>query len=393
MHKNPFSPSFSIRPERFYGRKRELELMRSALDNPDSSHRFLFLTGTRGCGKTSLLHQFVLIAEEGKWATLETTYRDAVEALQGYTGAGTSTTTKSFSPSLSADGASISALEISNSKTEQPAVHFAHALVDRLGKAKRSNGLFIAIDEIQKISEQDMEEICHAVQAAKTQGLPIALVLAGLPGAYGRIRRYRGCTFTQRMERCRLGMMGISDTDGFLRTMFALIPEMRMRNETIDEIAQFTAGHPYLMQLVGSHLYDVAAETGIAQNGARVEINKALTHEAERRALADYQRNILDNLLHGLRNGTKAYLRAMCDICDESSTARTSDIARALGKTLQECSEARARVIDLQLAVPSGHGELRFELPYFPLAFERADVETCPDPSDTWKPRKTPFAT
>ena len=396
MHDNPFSPSFSIRPERFFGRERELDLIRKALRNPDSPHRFLFLTGTRGSGKTSLLHQFARIStQEMGWLAIECTYQDCMEQLRSFAKLrATRTRRSSVNPSISVAGVSSSAFAKDLESSELPEEHLARSFVEQVAKLKHSTGLLVLIDEVQKIAVKDMEEICHAMQAAKTAGLNVSLVMAGLPVSYAKIRRYPGCTFVQRMKRCRLGMMGVAETKGFLELMFGLVPEISLDASTLDELASFSGGHPYLLQLLGSYAYEVALEEVRAHEAEIVVLDAHMAREAERRAIADYQRNVLANLLIGLRRGTLEYLRAICDVCDDQSTARSADVASALGKTLQECSSQRARVIDLQLALNVGRGLLRLSLPYLPLAFdESADSDKLegPDPADTWIPRKVPF--
>ena len=392
MHHNPFSPTFSIRPERFFGRNQELEMMRRALSNPDSPYRSLFLTGTRGCGKTSLMHQFALIAEvELGWTVIESTYQDCMEQLGDFAGIRKShVRRKAIDPSIAVAGISVSGLSASRESTEPPSQHLAPAFVSSASKKKHA-GVMITIDEVQKIEEHDMEEVCHAVQAAKTAGLNVALVIAGLPNAYAKIRRYPGCTFVQRMKRYRLGMMSVTETRGFLTSMFALVPEMEVESEALEELAAFSGGHPYLLQLLGSYSYDVSFEQETAHDAQVVLLAPAMVREAERRAFADYQENVLANLLIGLRPGSRSYLRALCDACDEKSTARTADVASRLGKTLQECSPQRARIIDLQLAIPVGRGLLRLALPYLPSAFEEVSEDEQAPPEDTWIPRKTPF--
>ena len=393
MHKNPFSPSFSIRPERFYGRRRELSIMSEALSNPDSANRYLFVTGTRGSGKTSLLHQFCLLAQESGWTVLEATYQNAMEVLRAYGKADTNSDKRlSVAPAISAVGVSASLFEMTHAESSGTVGHLAQSFVREASRPRHRGGTFIAIDEVQKISEQDMEEICHAVQQAKTNGLNVALVIAGLPASYQRIRNFRGCTFVQRMARLRLGMMGVAETMGFLQAMFALVPEISIAEGQRAELAQFSAGHPYLLQLLGSSLYETASElVGDLPTGTVTMRDEAI-RDAEQCALGAYQRNVLHTLLSDTREGTRAYVRAMCEVCDENSTAYTSAIAHALGKTVRECSPSRARVIDLQLAYPVERGKLRFAVPYVPLVFASSDESNSPDPADTWAPRAHPFA-
>jgi len=393
MHPNPFSPSFSIRPDRFYGRKQELLRMDKALDNSDSPERFLFVTGTRGCGKTSLLHQYASIATSHGWTALETTYQDALEVMRTY-GRADLTVNKELrlAPSVSAVGVSASLFGTNTTSEQGPVEHLANPLVSRLLKERHAEGLFVTIDEIQKISERDMEEISYAVQAAKTRGLNIALVLAGLPASYQKIRQFRGCTFVQRMKRHKLGMMDVDETIGFLHNMFALVPEINLSQTQIDEIAQFSSGHPYLLQLLGNYIYEVVDEISTLRITSPMDIDDQSVREAERRAIDSYRQNVLRTVLSDARRGTREYLRAMYEVCDDFSTASTSDIAQRLGKTLQECSSVRARVIDLQLVDPIKRGMLQFSVPYLALVFNDSENDDESQRSEnTWSPRTLPF--
>ena len=106
MHPNPFSPSFSIHPSFFFGRSEYIARFESALDTPGSAARFFFLTGTRGCGKTSLLHQYALRAAERRWEVIEATSSDALAQLLHYVGIDKKRLkTKSFEPGISIAGA------------------------------------------------------------------------------------------------------------------------------------------------------------------------------------------------------------------------------------------------------------------------------------------------
>jgi len=388
MHNNPFSPSFSIRPERFFGRSQELDLMRSALGNPDSPNRFLFVTGTRGCGKTSLLHQFALLARQDHWTVLETTYRDALSELRRFANGSSSQRREvTLKPTVNLAGVSATFAKSPDHNDTRNDESVAAALVRRLSKTRLADGLMVAIDEIQKIPETHMEEICHAIQAAKTQGYDIALILSGLPSAYQKIRHYPGCTFIQRMRRLRLGMLGKADTCDLLLGTFARVPELVVGQDSVDELAAFSAGHPYLLQLAGSKACEVAFEATSGLGLEVIRMGEELLREAEARALPDYQENVLFNLLRHTRTGTIDYLKAMCEVADATSTASTSAIARQLGRTPKECSATRSRVIDLQLVDPIARGKLRFSLPYMPLAFERARDDALPMPEDTLAPR------
>ena len=68
---NPFNPSFGGKPQCFFGRRRELDIVSDALENPNSPYRALFFTGNRGCGKTALLERLSGLASGAGWLCVD----------------------------------------------------------------------------------------------------------------------------------------------------------------------------------------------------------------------------------------------------------------------------------------------------------------------------------
>lgn len=61
---NLFTPAFGGLPQVFFGRKSELDFAQAALGNENSPHKAFFITGNRGCGKTTLLERVSRLAAE-----------------------------------------------------------------------------------------------------------------------------------------------------------------------------------------------------------------------------------------------------------------------------------------------------------------------------------------
>ena len=74
MLDNPFSPIFGGKPDVFFGRDRILNLFNLAMVDKGSDDRALFITGTRGCGKTALLEQFSIRAGQTKRTVIDLGY-------------------------------------------------------------------------------------------------------------------------------------------------------------------------------------------------------------------------------------------------------------------------------------------------------------------------------
>ena len=66
MFSNPFSPIFGGKPDVFFGREEIIKLFEHAMIDVGSDDRSLFITGTRGSGKTALLEQLSIRAAAQK---------------------------------------------------------------------------------------------------------------------------------------------------------------------------------------------------------------------------------------------------------------------------------------------------------------------------------------
>lgn len=228
----------------------------------------------------------------------------------------------------------------------------------------------------------DAENLCAAVQLALRKGLPIMLVLAGLPGAKERVASYPGCTFMQRTFDMRIGSMQVDETLDAFDTAFKMMPECRMSDDALWESGLFSQGYPYLMQLVGYYAVERAFEGRAARKAA---IDADLVRSVEPTALAAYRENVLAPILSGLSARQSSYLRAMCEVADEHGRVGTGEVARRLGMTQQQLSSYRRRLIDRRLIEPDGHGYARFTLPHID-AYYTADTAALErrDPSQQW---------
>ena len=387
MHQNPFSPSFSIHPDMFFGRKDYLRKFERALETPGSADRFFFLTGTRGCGKTSLLHQYALLAGKRRWEVVETTSTDALDQLLHYAGLDqTKTAERAIAPEIKAGGAAVSLGSATSSRVthESPRL-LTRELCRKVRSQKIKQGLAIIVDEAQKIRRDDIVMIGNAVQQARSEGLEVALVLGGLPNAYSKIRAYRDCTFLRRMRREELWCMKRSETLDFLAAMFARVPEISIVEEQIAAIGQFCGGHPYLLQLVGDEVYKAVNRTYAPDAGMTIAVPDALIDEAQDRALIPYKENVLDDVLTGSHESTREYIRAAFDARDATGLINVADVNARIGDTPANMNSRRAYALNTQVLRKAGRGRLRFALPHFERYFSQADDDAEEAYDDEWE--------
>ena len=391
---NPFSPAFGAAPACFFGRKEYLELVERAMANPNDLHRVFFLVGTRGAGKTVLLHRMAEMARDKGWLAYEMhsshaareLYDNLIENVRGRR------TRVVVSPKVELPGGvSASVLEAAHERGDSASPLLAKTLIERCSALGKHGGIFIAIDEAQKLDREDAVEICVAVQSARVQGLPVMLVMTGLPETKEKIARYDGVTFMRRARRVVLGPLTKTETREAFAKSFAMVPEIEMPREHIESLAHFTQGHPYLMQLVGHYVYEninllygLSLESGV-QSITPTEDELGVAKE---QAYWTYREDVLRPILMPLSDGVRAYLEAIVSSMDATGVmASGGDIARVLGKaSAGDVSYYRERVIELCLVKSGGTGKLRFLLPYIPRAL-RDEEPSLPqaDPEDEWE--------
>ncbi len=376
---NPFTPAFGGKPRLFFGRHRELMLIEEALRNESSPYRTMFLTANRGYGKTALLEQASLMARREHWLTVDVHSANAATAIiKQLVGGTVHSTEKTIEPQ--AMGMSLGGIR-STIVREYDASDLSDILLRTCSELVAKKGVFISIDEVQKISERDMESICAAVQMSMRKGMPVMLLLAGLPGAKEKVSSYAGCTFMQRAWEVRLDSLLIDETVEAFRMPLDGVGSLAVDEDALWELAQYSLGFPYLIQLLGYYLVDAY---GSEQSMPPQPIGIKEAASVEPSAFQAYIENVLEPVVRPLGKGLQEYLKAAARLLDEDGSASTSEIAAALGKTLQQCSVARDRLLAHRLIAEDGRGYVRFAMPHLS-AFLREKPEPEPaSPANTW---------
>jgi hypothetical protein len=380
--RNPFTPSFGGLPEYFAGRTDLIRRVENALEDAGSPDRALFLTGCRGSGKTALLERLSICAREGHWYTIDVHSSHAESSIQNSLDSMGLVGKVQITPSVSLPGVQLKGEGSIRKEASDSAL--TERLVDACGRLSGHNGIFITIDEVQKIAESDMEEVCSAVQMARRKGLPVSLVLAGLPRSKELVASYGGCTFMQRVEDVRIGGLLVRETVEAFRDQLGLIPDLKVDDDVVESLANMSQGYPYLIQLVGYCFVKSLAEAfpvGVVCPSA----DDAAVIEDE--VYETYRRNVLMPSTKGLRREALQYMRAVARLQDDEGFTRTSDIAHELGKQQKQLSTCRKSLVERRLILPVGHGKVCFGLPYLTRFSLEKHVEEGPDLRGRWVPR------
>ena len=361
MFKNPFSPIFGGKPDVFFGRERILDLFDHAMIDAGSDDRAMFITGTRGCGKTALLEQLSIRAATQKKAVIdlgpENTILQLIHAL-----AGSDEMTKTVGPQANVNilgiGAGVSMGSVS--KTERIGREDLQTLLlEACSKSK--NGILVTVDEVQKVPIEDMSSLCNAFQMASRKGYDIMLVVAGLPYAYADIIKHEGCTYLRRSSHEELGLFTWEEADSAFKKVFSGIKGLNIDSSMVEELNRVSFGHPYLMQLLGYHLIKNINES---ESGKKHTVTQEEIQKAVKNAVFAYEQRALKPLVEELPGNEKTYLIKMNECLDSDRLATTIDIARVLGVTQNKLSRQRAYLINHGIIASPERGKVMFCIPY-----------------------------
>ena len=361
MFNNPFSPIFGGKPGVFFGRSTILSRFDLAMIDKGSDDRALFFTGTRGSGKTTLLEQLSIKARNTGRVVIDLGPEDTIAQLI-HELAGFDEKTDTISPQASitifGTGGGISAGTVS--KTRRIGRESLQSLILE-ACAKSTKGLFVTVDEVQKVPIEDISALCNAFQMASRKGHDIMLAVAGLPYSHTEITRHEGCTYLRRSAHEELGLFGWEETADAYEKVFSAIKGLQVDQKYIEQLNLKSYGHPYLMQLLGYHLILHVNET---TNKKMHTVNEEDIEKAVTRALLTYDNRALKPLLDELPDAERKYLKAMSCCLNDDRLAPTSSVARKLGSSTSKLSRVRARLIDNGIIGAPERGYLMFCIPY-----------------------------
>lgn len=361
MFSNPFSPIFGGKPNVFFGREKIINLFDHAMIDAGSDDRAIFITGTRGSGKTALLEQLSIRATAKKRKVIdlgpENTISQLIHVLNGY-----DEVTKTVNPQANVSafgvGAGISGKSVS--KTEHIGRdNLQQILIDACKDYKK--GLLVTVDEIQKVPIEDVSSLCNAFQMASRKGCDIMLAVAGLPYAFSKVIRHEGCTYLRRASHEEIGLFTWEETSDSFEKMFSRIKGLDVSSDIIEKLNTASYGHPYIMQLLGYHLI-LHINDHVSSKIHSVTDDE--TETAITNAIFAYEQRALKPLIDELPNNEKTYLIKMSECLNSDRLADTSEIASSLGVTINKVSRQRAYLIDHGIIASPEYGKVMFCIPY-----------------------------
>ena len=290
----PFFAAYGHKPARLLGRDQQISDFMNALGTkPGDWHRTCLVSGYKGMGKSAL------VAELCEWAE-----------AQGCV-----------------------AMKL-------PPGEDWRAELMQLAQEK---SVLIAIDDVSH-STSALRAMVQTYLALGRQGRDVSMILAGQPSNLEALLEDSMLSPLKHSRRERLGGLpkGIvrSGLSKGLRSQNVLLSE-----EELDQAVRAIAGHPFMLQLVGSYLLREDGEVSAALEFAR----------------DDFASLVIEPQLAGLSANDMRFLKAMA--CDEE-TSRVTDLRERLGVADNYLQPYRSRLIKSGLVCSPQRGRLAFTLPY-----------------------------
>lgn len=342
---NPFRPTAGAEPPRIIGRDLIVsEFMTGLRSGVGAPARLMRITGPRGSGKTVLLYDLRDRAAELGWKTVTASAGPSLMQNLAIELEDASSPTKA---SLDVN------LGVASAKVEmsKPARN-VRALMKA---AAKEGGLFIAVDEVQDASEDDMREIASSVQLLIGEKVDIALAFAGLPKGVMDLISGKALTFLRRAQAEELSRINLTEVAVSLRDSFAATG-LQLDGAQLEATAKATEGYAFLIQLVGFYVWGRAYD--------HIDTNAIVTDDDVRigveLATIRFHQTVHEPAIAGLSLLEMNYLFAMCE---DKNVSRTADLADRLDKKTNELSGARARLLQRETIQAPRRGYVEFAVP------------------------------
>lgn len=160
-------------------------------------------------------------------------------------------------------------------------------------------------------------------------------------------------TFLRRAERHDLHRTSISEVASAFRATFAG-STVEISDEHVQELAGATDGYPFLIQLVGYHVFSQSVRAGVVSDDTLIG--------GIRKAHRKMGATVVQSAYKSLSDIDQSYLLAMAQDDGPSSTA---EIARRLGVTQVYGGQYRLRLLAAGVIEATGHGYVDFAVPTF----------------------------
>ena len=280
---NPFRPGAGHSPPYLAGRQTEREEFLRLLEQGAVLENMV-LTGLRGVGKTVLLDSFKPLATGRGWIWVGADLSESASLSE-----------ENLAIRLCADlSPTTSNVVVSREEVRRAGFATEHETIERtlgyetlraayngipglpidkikgvleiawraLSNPPNIRGVIFAYDEAQNLSDRSAKEqyplslLLDSFQSLQKKGLPLMLVLTGLPTLFPKLVEAR--TFSERMFRVVvLGRLSESESEEAIRRPIEdeQCP-MKLMDGSVKRIIEISGGYPYFVQFICKEVYD-----------------------------------------------------------------------------------------------------------------------------------------
>lgn len=386
---NPYAPGAGTPPPELVGRDLLLEDAEIALHRLRNglAAKGLLMVGLRGVGKTVLLNQMLLEADERGnqcvWieapeerslpATLAGPLNAALVRLSRSAAAArlARKARRSLAGFVRAMKVSYEDISVSLDLEEEEGVADSGDLDTDLasllavaGEAARARGtvLVLFIDELQYVAERQLGALISALHRAAQRRLPVTLIGSGLPQLVGHVGSAK--SYAERM----FSFPEIGPLTGEAARRALETPAGRLgvtySAAALDEILRITEGYPYFLQEWGSACWMLADGPVVTRRDVDAASPVAV-HELDKTFFrVRFERTTPFE---------RRYLRAMAEL--GPGPHRSGEVAQALGRKVQSVAPTRSTLIRKGMIHSPAHGDTAFTVPLFDQYLKRVMPE------------------
>jgi hypothetical protein len=381
---NPYTPGAGTPPRELAGREAELRRFDLLLERlaAGRGERGIVLKGLRGVGKTVLMREFADRAAERGWGVgrLEATSRTDLRAELADMAGGAlrqlsakarareillraARFVKAFTLKATEGGGVEFSFDLEAALAEPAGSDIERDTVKlfaELGAAAAANetGVVFLIDEMQLLGRVDLEALCAAAHRAGQDGLPVAVVGAGLPILPERLAEAK--SYAERLFVFPdLGALNeVAARRAIVRPAEVAIPDRPVHYEdaAVDAILELSERYPYFLQAYGLQAWNAAPE------GDAIDIRDV--ERAATPAREELDRDFFETRFARATKAGRKYLAAMAELGD--GPYASGEVAeRGRWKTVMSAGPVRQTLIDKGLVYSPDHGQVDFTVPHF----------------------------
>jgi hypothetical protein len=351
--KNPFTPTYGSVPPLFAGRREIIKQILFGIENgPGDPNRSTVITGARGTGKTALLHQIAVEALEYGFISVYANSNSVLldEILRKLEKEANEFIERESKAKISEVSISGFGIKIDYSDTKKSWEEKVEDIIDQL--SARNIGVMFELDEVRGGDEQ-IRRFASLFQTFITSRKNVCLIMAGLPHNIDNLFKDKVISFIRRSRKQELGSIDLSEV------FYTLRATIEAEGKTVDTAAlkrmtNETAGFPYLIQLIGYEVWQVAA--------GKKKISDKDAEEGIRNAQRYIVSSVIELTLNDLSEKDREFLTAMSLL---GTPAETSRIADMLNVDSRYISQYRLRLIREGVITSEKRGFVTFILPQF----------------------------